>query len=67
MVNVVVEVMIISDGVLAMANGGEVGVTDGPRAEPGIGKGLLIELGAYSVPVDLSVPGPNLYPHTEII
>ena len=50
-----------------MANGCEFGVTGGPGAGPGIGEGPLIELGADSVPVDLSVPGPNLYTHTEII
>ena len=55
------------DGVLTMADGHEFGVAGGPGAGPGIGEGPLIELGADSVPVDLSVPGLNLYPHTEII
>ena len=67
MVNVVVEVVIMSDGVLTMANGGEFGVAGRPGAGPGIGEGPLIELGDNSVPVDLSVPGLNLYTHTEII
>ena len=66
-VNVVVKVVIMSDGVLTMAHGGEFGVTGEPGAGPGIGEGPLIELGADSVPVDLSVPGPNLYTHTDII
>ena len=66
-VNVVVEVVIMSDGVLTMADGGEFGVAGRPGAGPGIGEGPLIELGANSVPVDLSVPGPNLYPHTDSI
>ena len=66
-VNVVVEVMIMLDGVLTMADGHEFGVAGGPRVGPGIGKGPLIELGADSVPVDLLVPGLNLDTHAEVI
>ena len=66
-VYVVVEVVIMSDGVLTMADGGEFGVTSKPGAGPGIEEELHIELGVNSVPVVLSVPGPNLYCHTDII
>ena len=41
-VNVVVEVMIMSDGVLTMADGGEFGVASEPGAGPGIGEEPLI-------------------------
>ena len=57
----------MSDGVLTIADGREFSVAGRPGVGPGIGEGPLIELGANSVPVDLSVPGPNLYTHTEII
>ena len=57
----------MSDGALTMADGGEFGVTSKPGARPGIGEEPHIELGVDSVPVALSVPGPNLYPHTNII
>ena len=50
-----------------MADGGESGVASEPGAGPGIGEELHIELGVDSVPVVLSVPGPNLYPHPDII
>ena len=67
MVNVVVEVVLMLDGVLTMADGHEFSVAGGPGFGPGIGEGPLIELGANCMPVDLSVPGPNLYTHTEIM
>ena len=67
MVNVVVEVMIMSDGALTMADGGEFSVASEPGAGPGIGEEPHIELRVDSVPVVLSVPGPNLYHHTNII
>ena len=67
MVNVVVEVVIMSDGVLTIADGHEFGVTGGPGVGPGIGEGPLIELGAESVHVDLLVPGTNLDTHAEVI
>ena len=60
-------VVVMPVGVLTIADGCEFSVTGGPGAGPGIGEGPLIELGADSVPVDLSVPGPNLYTHPEII
>ena len=65
-VNVVGEVMIMSDGALTMADGGESGVASEPGAGPGIGEELYIELGVDSVPVVLSVPSPNPYPHPDI-
>ena len=67
MVNVVADVVVMSDGVLTIADGHEFGVAGGPGVGPGIGEGPLIELGANSVPVDLSVPGLNLYTHAKII
>ena len=64
---VVGKVMIMSDGALTMAEGGEPCVVSKPGAGPGIREELHIELGVDSVPVVLSVPGPNLYPHPDII
>ena len=57
----------MSDGALTMADGGESGVTSEPGSGPGIGEEFHIELGVDSIPVVLSVPGPNLYPHPDII
>ena len=67
MVNVVVEVMIMSDGVLTIADGREFGVAGGPRVGPGVEEGPLIELRADSMTVDLLAPGPNLDTHSELI
>ena len=66
-VNVVGKVVIMSVGALTMADGGEFGVASVPGAGPGIGEELHIELGVNSSPVVLSVPGPNHYPHPDII
>ena len=65
-VNLVGKVVIMSDGALTMADGGEFGVSSEPGAGPGIGEEPHIELGVDSVPVVLSVPGPNRYPHPDI-
>ena len=66
-VNVVGKVMIMLDCALTIAEGGESGVASEPGARPGIGEEPPIELGVDSIPVVFSVPGPNLYPHTDII
>ena len=66
-VNIVVEVVVMLDGVLTIADGHEFGVAGRPGVGPGIGEGPLIELGAYSMTVDLLVPGPNLDTHAEVI
>ena len=55
--------MIMSDGALTMADGGEFGVASEPGAGPGIGEELHIELGVNSVPV---VP-QSLVPTTILI
>ena len=67
MVNVVAEVVVMSDGFLTIVDGREFGVAGGPGVGPGIGEGPLIELGADSVPVGLLVPGLNLDTHAEVI
>ena len=58
-VNVVGKVVIMLAGALTMAEVGESGVASKPRAGPGIGEELHVELGVDSVAVVLSVPGPN--------
>ena len=60
-VNVVGKVMIMLAGALSMAEVGESGVASEPRAGPGIGEELHVELGVGSIAVVLSIPGPNHY------
>ena len=66
-VNGVADVMVMSDGVLTIANGHEFCVTGGPGGWTRDWRRALIEFGADSVPVDLLVPGPNLDTHAEVI
>ena len=63
----VANVMVMSDSVLTIADGLEFGVTNRSGVGPGVEEGLLIELGADSLAVDLLAPGPNLNTHSEPI